>query len=209
MTRNHVLFAGAALAALVAGPALWLSMNSGTDVFADCRSSVVAGGAASIGGPFSLIDGKGKAVTEAEVITGPTLIYFGYTFCPDVCPLDSARNAAAVDILEKNGILATPVFISVDPKRDTPEVVAEFASNLHPRMIGLTGSDAQVRAASQAYKTYYKANYDGTDYYPVDHSVFTYLVMPEIGFLEYFGREVSPEQMAEKVACFAKKAKDI
>lgn len=209
MTRNHVLFAGAALAALVAGPALWLGMNSGKDVFADCRSSVVAGGAASIGGPFSLIDGTGKAVTEAEVITGPTLIYFGYTFCPDVCPLDSARNAAAVDILEKNGILATPVFISVDPKRDTPEVVAEFASNLHPRMIGLTGSDAQVRAASQAYKTYYKANYDGTDYYPVDHSVFTYLVMPEIGFLEYFGREVGPEQMAEKVACFANKAKDI
>lgn len=208
MNRNQVLVAGAVLAALVVGPLAWRAGNQGPDVFADCRAGAVAGGAASIGGPFSLIDSAGKSVTDADVITGPSLIYFGYTFCPDVCPLDSARNAAAVDILEQQGIIATPIFISVDPKRDTPAVVADFTSRLHPRMIGLTGSEDQVRAASQAYKTYFKANEDGTEYYLVDHSVFTYLVLPEVGFVEYFGREVSPEQMAEKVACFVERAKD-
>jgi protein SCO1/2 len=209
MTRNHVLFAGAALAALIAGPAVWLATKQGPDIFADCRAGAVAGGASTIGGPLSLIDGTGKTVTEADIITGPTLIYFGYTSCPDVCPLDNARNAAAVELLEQQGIIATPVFISIDPKRDTPEVMADYVSRLHPRMIGLTGSEDQVRAASQAYKTYFKANDDGTDYYLVDHTVFTYLVFPKIGFVEYFGREISPEQMAEKVACFARKEKGI
>lgn len=209
MNRNHVLVAGAALAVLIAGPATWFALNRGPDPFADCRAGAIAGGSAAIGGPLSLIDGTGKAVTEADIITGPTLIYFGYTFCPDVCPLDNSRNAAAVDILEQQGVMVTPVFISVDPKRDTPEVVADFASRLHPRMMGLTGSEDQIRAASQAYRTYFKANDDGTDYYLVDHSVFTYLVLPEIGFVEYFGRDVSPEQMAEKVGCFVAQAKGI
>ena len=94
------------------------------------------------------------------MITEPALVYFGYTFCPDVCPLDSARNAEAVDLLAKRGMPATPVFISVDPKRDTPEVVAEFTTWLHPKMIGLTGTPEQVKAASQAYRTYYKAHDD-------------------------------------------------
>ena len=156
-----------------------------------------------------LIDETGKAVTDADIITGPTLIYFGFTFCPDVCPLDSARNAAAVDILETNGQMVTPVFISIDPKRDTPAVVADFTDRLHPRMIGLTGTEDQILAVSKAYKTYFKPNYDGTDYYLVDHSVFTYLVLPGVGFVDYFGRETSPEQMAEKVACFVDRAKGV
>ncbi len=101
---------------------------------------------------------KGETVTDADVLTGPSLIYFGYTFCPDVCPLDTARNAEAIDILEERGQMVTPVFISIDPERDTPEVVGDFAVNLHERMIGLTGSPEQVAAASKAYKTYYKAH---------------------------------------------------
>jgi protein SCO1/2 len=203
------LWAGVALAALVAGPIAWQSMTQKTDVFADCRPSAVAGGTAAIGGPFSLIDETGKAVTDADIITGPTLIYFGFTFCPDVCPLDSARNGAAVDILQKNGQVVTPVFITIDPKRDTPAVVADFTDRLHPRMIGLTGTEEQILAVSQAYRTYFKPNYDGTDYYLVDHSVFTYLVLPGVGFVDYFGRDITAEQMAEKVACFLDRANSV
>ena len=121
----------------------------------------MAGGSAQIGGPFELVSETGETVTDADVIDKPTLIYFGYTFCPDVCPLDAARNAAAVDILEERGDMVKPVFISVDPARDTPEVLAEFTDYLHPRMVGLTGSPEQVRAASKAYRTYYQAQDSG------------------------------------------------
>ena len=120
----------------------------------------------------------------------------------DVCPLDTARNAEAADVLRECGISVTPVFISIDPKRDTPEVVGDFAANLHEDMIGLTGSEEQVKAASKAYRTYYKRRPGEDDYYLVDHSAFSYLVMPDDGFVEFFRRELSPEDVADRTACF-------
>ena len=139
------------------------------------------------------------------MITEPSIVYFGYTFCPDVCPMDSARNADAVDVLAERGISVTPVFISIDPDRDTPEAVGDFAENLHEKMIGLTGSLDQVKAASKAYKTYFKKNEGDEDYYLVDHSTFSYLVLPEDGFVEFFRRDETAEQMADKTACFIEK----
>jgi protein SCO1 len=176
-------------------------LSAPKDAFADCRGGQVGGGA--IGGPFELVDENGVTVTDAEVIKAPALVYFGYTFCPDVCPMDAARNAEAVDILEENGIEVTPVFISVDPQRDTPEVLRDFTDNLHPRMIGLTGSPEQVQAASRAYKTYFKIQDPEEEFYLIDHSTFTYLVFPGIGFVDFFKRETTPDEMAERVACFA------
>jgi protein SCO1/2 len=194
------------VAGLIGGTA-WLILGaSEDDRFAACREGAVAGGAGAIGGPLDLIDETGAPVTERDIVTEPALIYFGYTFCPDVCPVDAARNAQAVDILEERGILVTPVFISIDPARDTPEVMAEFTDMLHPRMIGLTGSEAQVQAASRAYKTYYRINNPQDEYYLVDHSTFTYLVLPEAGFVDFFRQEVTPEQMADRVACFVEAA---
>jgi protein SCO1/2 len=151
------------------------------------------------------VDETGKTVTDKDVITKPSLVYFGYTFCPDVCPLDNARNADAVDILEEKGFEVTPVFISVDPERDTPEVVRDFTDNLHPRMIGLTGSAEQVKAASLAYKTYFKKQDSGDEFYLMDHSTFTYLVLPDKGFVDFFQRDDTAEQMAERVGCFLDK----
>lgn len=199
------LFARAAIIALVSmiAVAVWVRFaGQSGDRFAECRESQIAGGAGSIGGPFSLMDSTGRTVTEKDVITRPSLIYFGYTFCPDVCPLDTVRNAEAVDILEERGIEVTPIFISVDPARDTPEVVGDFASNIHPRMIGLTGTEEQIRAASLAYKTYYSAQASGDENYLVDHSTFTYLVLPEVGFVDFFRRDDTPDEVAERVACF-------
>ncbi len=116
-----------------------------------------------------------------------------------------ARTAEAVDILEERGFDVNPVFISIDPARDTPEVLADFAANLHPKMIGLTGSEEQVKAASQAYKTYYrKQESDDPEFYLMDHSTFTYLVLPETGFVDFFRRDDTAEQMAERTACFLK-----
>ena len=159
-------------------------------------------GAEAIGGPFTLVNQAGATVTDREVFTKPSLVYFGYTFCPDVCPLDNARNAEAVDVLEERGLEVTPVFISIDPARDTPDVLAEFVSVMHPRMIGLTGSEAQVKAASQAFKTYFKVQDPTEEYYLIDHTTFTYLMLPDIGFVDFFRRDETPDQMADRVACF-------
>ncbi|WP_289150113.1 SCO family protein [uncultured Salipiger sp.] len=196
--------AAALVLVLMMGGVLYWTRPGG-DVFADCRSSAVAGGAGAIGGPFELVNAKGETVTDAEVFTEPSLVYFGYTFCPDVCPFDVSRNAEAVDLLAERGMSVTPVFISIDPERDTPEVVGDFAHNMHEKMIGLTGSPEQVQAASQAYRTYYKKQDSEDEFYLVDHSTFTYLVLPEQGFVEFFRRDVTPEDMAEKSACFIDK----
>lgn len=193
------LAAGVAAAGLGVTAAVWW-FGQASDPFAQCRGGQVAGG--NIGGPFTLVDETGATVTDKDVITGPTLIYFGYTFCPDVCPLDAARNAEAVDILEEMGVEVTPVFISIDPKRDTPELLAEFTDYLHPRMLGLTGTEEQVKAASQAYRTYYRAQEPDGDFYLVDHSTFTYFVLPGIGFVDFFKRETTPDEMAQRVSCF-------
>ena len=197
--------AATAVAAIVAGT--WFATRSADDdQFAQCRASQIAGGTDTIGGPFELINAAGETVTDRDVITEPSILYFGYTFCPDVCPLHTARNAEAVDLLAERGLSVTPIFISVDPERDTPEVVGDFAANLHERMIGLTGTPEQVKAASAAYRTYYKAQDSGDEYYLVDHSTFSYLVLPDQGFVEFFRRETSPEEMADAVACFIDKA---
>lgn len=205
MTRFFAILAAVTVVVLLGVGLAVTLMPSSDDRFAQCRESQVAGG--DIGGPFTLVNSDGETVTDADVITEPSLVYFGYTFCPDVCPLDNARNAQAIDVLEEMGVSATPVFISIDPNRDTPQVVGNFAANLHEKMIGLTGSAEQVKAASQAYKTFYAVSGDLDDpYYLVDHSTMTYLVLPEYGFVDFFRRDVTPEQMAETVACFAENA---
>ena len=131
--------------ATLLGATWFVTMGSGdSDKYAQCRSSSVAGGGA-LGGDFTLVDETGKTVTSAEVIDKPTLVYFGYTYCPDVCPMDSARNAESIEILESRGKIVKPVFISIDPERDTPEALADFTDYLHPRMVGLTGTLEQVK----------------------------------------------------------------
>ena len=199
MTRTVALVAGAIVAVFLATMA-WLSFRDpGTEQFAQCRGSAVAG---DIGGPFTLTDASGATVTDKEVLTGPSLIYFGYTFCPDVCPMDVDRNAHAVEILEEAGREVTPVFITVDPERDTPQVVGEFAEAMHPRMVGLTGTEAQIKEAASAYRAYYRLHPPVDGEYLVDHSTFSYLVLPGHGFVDYFRRETTPQEMAEKIGCF-------
>ncbi len=199
------LLASAAIVAvigLIGGSLGWVWLSRQDDPYANCRTSAVGGGG-SIGGPFTLVDQNGKTVKDTDVITKPSLVYFGYTFCPDVCPLDTARNAEAVDILQQQGFDTQPVFISIDPARDTPPVLKEFAANIDDRMIALTGTPEQVAQASQAYRTYFKKqDDDDPDFYMMDHSTFTYLVLPGTGFVDFFRREDTAQQIADKTACY-------
>ena len=177
-TRSYAI--AAASVAAIALVSIWAyTRNGGADPFAPCRQGVVSGGA-TIGGPFSLTDEEGREVTDKDVLKGPSLVYFGYTFCPDICPADTARNAEAIDALEERGYEVTPVFISVDPNRDTPEVLKEWTDYIHPRMIGLTGTPAEIASVAKAYRSYYKVPEDTTDpYYIVDHTTQTYLMLPD------------------------------
>lgn len=164
-----------------------------------CSGNAIAGGGATIGGPFELTDHNGNRVTSEDLITGPTLVYFGYTFCPDVCPLDVARNVAAVDILAEDGTKITPVFITIDPARDTVSELSDYAEVTHPDMVALTGSKEDVAKAAKAYRVYYRRASQDEDYL-MDHSAFSYLMGPE-GFLDYIRREMSPEEAAAQIAC--------
>ena len=202
MTRLFSILAGVAVVGLIAVTYLLTQANRGDDQFAQCRAGQVAGGTSQIGGPFTLVSETGETMTEAEVIDQPVLIYFGYTFCPDACSIDTARNATAVDILEESGTIVKPVFISIDPARDTVDVVRGFTEAFHPRMLGLTGSEEQVKAASQAYRTYYSKQDGDPEFYLVDHTTLTYLSLPEHGFVEFFRNTDTPEAMAARVQCF-------
>jgi len=196
MTKYFAIGGTVLLAALLAGTYAFTRLPSQTV----CSGTAIAGGA--IGGPFELVAPDEQVVTDADVITEPSIIYFGYSFCPDVCPIDNARNAAAVDVLADLGHSVTPIFITVDPERDTPEVMGDYVENFHPKLIGLSGSEAQIKNAAQAYRVVYSKEEDGDpDYYLVSHSVFSYFVTPQDGFVEFFRREDSPEQMAERIAC--------
>lgn len=206
MLKIYAVAAVAAVAALVGGTGWYVYQKRSGDPYAGCRQSVIAGGAGAVGGPFSLLDQTGKRVSEKEVLDGAALVYFGYTFCPDVCPMDMARNVEAVDVLEERGFSVKPVFVTVDPKRDTPEVLAEYAEALHPNLTALTGTPEQIDAAAKAYRVYYKAqDSQDPDYYLVDHMTFTYLMHPTQGFLEFFKRELTPDQLADQVSCFLDK----
>ncbi len=173
----------------------------GGDRFAQCRTTNIAGIGDVIGGPFTLMDENGVEVTEKDVITGPTLVYFGYSYCPDVCPLDGVRNAEVATILRDRGQPIGDLFITVDAMRDTPEVMKEFTDYFDEDMIGLTGSEQQIIDVAKAYRVYFSKNGDGEDYL-MDHSTLTYLMEPEIGLVEVFRRDLPAEQMAERIGCF-------
>ena len=203
--RIAIIISAAVAATALAGGAWWVTRSGAgdNDPFAACRASSVGTGVASIGGPLSLIDENGEAVTEAEIIAKPTLVYFGYTYCPDICPTDNARNAEAIDLLADAGYDVGMALVSVDPERDDPEQLRDFTDFLHPEAMGYTGTLEQVQAAAQAYKAYFKKEENpDPDFYLVDHSTFTYFMLPGIGFAEFFKRDVTPAEMAERIGCF-------
>ena len=205
MTLTRIAAALAAMAVVAMAGAAIYARFSGQDRFAQCRAGAIAGQSA-LEAAFSLTDETGRAVTEAEVLDVPALVYFGYTFCPDVCPIDSDRNATATAILDDQGVEVRPVFVSVDPGRDTPEVLAEFTNFYHERMLGLTGSAEAVDAAAKNFRVYYKNQQEADEeYYLVDHSSFTYLTLPGLGVADFFRRSTSPEEVAERTACFVSK----
>ena len=193
-------FAGAAVVVTLAVTLAMTQIMLPAQRFEDCIEGSVAGG--NIGGPFELMDHRGQMVTDAQVLDQPALVYFGYTFCPDVCPMDVARNVVAVEILADAGLTVKPVFITIDPARDTVDYLADFVANNHPEMVGLTGTAEQIAKAARAYKVYYrKQPSEDEDYYLMDHSSFSYFMVPDVGFVDFLRSDLPPEAVADRLAC--------
>ncbi|MCW2236101.1 SCO family protein [Azospirillum canadense] len=175
---------------IAAGIAWWQVDNAGTTV----QSSV------PIGGPFTLTDQDGKAVTDADYRGKYLLVYFGYTYCPDVCPTELGAMARAVDLLGAQGEKVQPLFISVDPERDTVAHLKEYVPLFHPRLVGLTGTPEQVKAVAKEYRVYYaKAPQKDAkpDEYLMDHSSFIYLMAPDGRFLGVYPAGTTADRLAQ------------
>ncbi|NQV83585.1 MAG: SCO family protein [Rhodospirillales bacterium] len=155
-----------------------------------------------IGGPFRLVDHNAKPVTDADFRNRYMLIFFGYTYCPDVCPTAMLTVGGALDILGKEASKVQPLFISVDPERDTPDVLNSFLKNFHPSIIGLTGSPEQVTAATKAYRVYsakVKEDSDAEGEYLMNHTAGLYLMDPDGKFITMFSHNTTPEALAAKI----------
>lgn len=153
-----------------------------------------------LGGPFSLVDQAGAPVTERDFAGQWLLLYFGYTYCPDICPTELGTIAAAMDALGPLGDRVTPVFITIDPERDTPQAMAQYVERFHPRLRGLSGTSEQVAEAARRFRVYYaKVQPRDAGQYLMDHSSFVYLVGPDAKVRALFRPEAGPEAIAATV----------
>ncbi len=185
----------AILAATLAGGAMWFQRGG----MAPAAEGAMPGLAASLGGPFSLVDQEGRRVTQASYAGRFLLIYFGYRYCPDVCPTELGKMAAALDLLPATTqARIQPLFITVDPERDDPAGLKDYTALFHPALIGLTGTPDETRAAARAWRVFYAKQTVGrdADAYLMDHSSFIYLAGPDGRALRFFPPETTPEALA-------------
>lgn len=195
-----VVIAGTVFLAGVLGVSAYFVTARQTDaVAAQCGTGTLVGG--TIGGPLALHSSAGVQMTEKEILAKPALVYFGYANCPDICPVDNARNDAAASLLAQQGIEVTPVFISVDPTRDTPEILAGY-EGAFDHLRAYSGTEDEVKAAAKAWKVFYQIPADKTPGYVVDHTTMTYLMLPGRGFADVFQREATAEEIAATTACY-------
>jgi len=194
--------------AAVLGAILILSSGGAPEVGGDGRAAPVRmSGEAQIGGPFTLVDHTGATVTNADYAGQAMLIYFGFTYCPDICPTSLQVMAAAMDQLSaEQQAEFQPLLISVDPERDTPESLALYVDSpaFPANLVGLTGTEEQIRDTARAYRVYYRrVEDDGTlADYTMDHSSLIYLMDREGGFVEVFPHQATPAQIASRLQQF-------
>jgi protein SCO1/2 len=166
--------------------------------------NVQTSGKALIGGPFTLIDQTGRTVTDQDFRWRYMLVFFGFTHCPDICPAELQVIAQALDRLGDKASKVVPIFVTLDPERDTPKAMADYVKSFGPSFVGLTGSPEAIAAAAKAYRiTYTKAeNKASPSDYSVDHSALVYLMDPQGKYLSHFAYGTSAEDMAEKLSRF-------
>ncbi len=162
---------------------------------------------ASIGGPFALTDQHGRAVTDRSFAGKYRIMYFGYTFCPDVCPNDMANVGAGMRLLEKErpdlAARVVPVVVTVDPARDTPAVLGEFVAHFHPRMVGLTGSPEAIKRTADEYRVFFQRGPASPGGYLVNHTRQTYLMSPDNKPLALLPADANGRAVADEIERWA------
>ena len=194
MPRRPVLIFAAIILLIAAGFGSYAYMNR-------ALHQQQGSGVALVGGPFSLVDQDGRRVTEKDFLGKYMLVFFGYTYCPDICPTELQVMSAALDQLGLEADRIQPIFVSIDPARDTPEVLKAYVANFGPRLIGLTGSPEEVAAIAKAYRAYYaKAGNGstGTDYL-MDHSSIIYLMGPDGRFVKHMPYTTDAAKLATEL----------
>ena len=164
--------------------------------------SVTTSGKALIGGPFSLVDGSGKRVTEKDFAGRPMVVFFGFTNCPDVCPSGLQVLGAALDRAGDKAKAVAPLFVTVDPERDTTEKIGAYVKSFHPGIIGLTGSNEEIAAVVKAYRVYAVKvpSADDPSRYNVDHSSFFYLMDSGGKYVKHFPHTADADELAKAIA---------
>lgn len=153
-----------------------------------------------------LQDENGWVVSLRKIISKPSLIYFGYTMCPDVCPTDVARNVESVQMLLESNIESQAIFISIDGERDDASAIKRFTRRINSKLVGLTGNEEQIHQAAKLFRVYYRSMREksaNNASYLVDHSTFTYLALPDLDEVYAFRRDMRAEDLAEAVACYS------
>lgn len=198
MNAKAILFVAAGLA---------LGLASAIAVLPGARQALLpsagptTSGKALIGGPFSLTSDEGRRVTEKDFRGRHMLVFFGFTSCPDICPAGLQLMAAALDNLGDKADRITPIFISVDPERDTPQAIGEYVKNFNARLVGLTGTPEEIAAVTKAYKVYFKKvpNDASPADYGMDHTSIIYLMGPGGEYIAHFTPTTTVEQMTERL----------
>ena len=202
--RSSLLITLCVVAGLFAGGALFFLFPQSFGLAPAPAPQIKTSGKALIGGPFSLVDQNGKRVSEKTYAGKFMLVYFGYTFCPDVCPTELQVMSTALDLLGSQAKRIQPIFITIDPARDTAAVLADYMSNFHDSFIGLTGTPQEIRAVTKKYRVYYakvKEKGSGEDYL-MDHSSIIYLMNERGEFVKHFSFGISPSDLAAGIRKF-------
>lgn len=167
------------------------------------KGKVESFGKPALGGPWSLVDSEGKPVTDADFRGEYVLMYFGFTFCPDICPNELVKMGKVVQALDaqKNLPKLTPIFVTLDPHRDTVAQMAAYRKDFHPRMLALTGTPGQIARVAKAFRVYFSDvdREDDADDYIVDHSIVMYLMGPDGEFREFFTQLSEPHEIIDKI----------
>jgi len=193
MLRNRqALLPYLLLVAAVAGGVLWYESEQVPGL-----GRVVTTGQADVGGPFQLTDQHGKRIGDKDFRGRYMLIYFGYSFCPDVCPTTLAVIAQALDKLGERSHQVVPIFVTIDPERDTPKVLDDYMKAFGPSFVGLTGSASEIKDVEKRYRVYAVKKPLPGGSYGMDHSSVIYLMGPDGKMVSFYDEAVSPDELAK------------
>jgi len=200
MPKSTIARIGMALTAALVAVGLGIAVILATGAPQSGGEGDESGGKALIGGPFTLVDHTGETRTAADFQGRPMLVFFGYTHCPDVCPTGLQTMSDALDRLEPaTAERIQPLFVTIDPARDTAEAMADYVEHFHPALVGLTGTSEQVAKAAKSYRVYYAKQGEGEADYLMDHSTFTYLMDAKGEYVTHFAHGISADEMAQQI----------